>query len=714
MAQFATVDCLHIVWLKERDIQARLEEGGRLVRGVDGATFVKSSEDDCIENSAFLKPYMVRQRGARSLDVPDLDALKHQLLAMHTSFALNRAKTSKRPRALLEATVELVQVNAHLDAKALKRLFSYARQRYLKPHTPKDLYGKGGKKTRWDSADADEVAGMEDAFEEHPEDLEDAEEEEREVDPVVDVAPFPEPVSDPRCLVPSALQRKDAVVHMNSSASISSDATTLILGETGTPKTPKPIKDLPGVEPPSGQITPSPPSDPAPRLVYKEVLYVAESPRKLVKAELHDEANEPTRCQPDHMDKLAAMQELAMLEARLKERKMTNAAEAPPPEPEHKDASEDELAPTEPDQEEPTTEQPEQMDKQAAMHELALLQAQLPQLQLRSARRDAKGNLSIGPVQPSEAVLDTDETQAAAATVLDMEVISREEQLDARKKRKDIAGAKRGAKKDHVAKEVAPKANEVSTAEVDQATAEASKAHEGPAAKVGQAMAEAPEATDGQPGELELPATKKRRTAAKTKPKPREQEDPEKTGDAVPGEAKEDKEPVPGKSSKKGSGKGRGRGKGKGRGKGRGKGGKGRGNGKGANKANKGKSKRKNPEASEAEAPARRLSKKTAPEDKDEATTVTETKKRRQEGQGDKTKPKKQKQPGLDFEEEKIGLRKLVVSANGSLTHYVIMIYWTRPGVGIKQVSDGKQVQYLGMKGVCISKLLSAAIDCVA
>ena len=245
-----------------------------------------------------------------------------------------------------------------------------------------DLYGKGGKKTRWDSADADEVAGMEDAFEEHPEDLEDAEEEEREVDPVVDVAPFPEPVSDPRCLVPSALQRKDAVVHMNSSASISSDATTLILGETGTPKTPKPIKDLPGVEPPSGQITPSPPSDPAPRLVYKEVLYVAESPRKLVKAELHDEANEPTRCQPDHMDKLAAMQELAMLEARLKERKMTNAAEAPPPEPEHKDASEDELAPTEPDQEEPTTEQPEQMDKQAAMHELALLQAQLPQSRL--------------------------------------------------------------------------------------------------------------------------------------------------------------------------------------------------------------------------------------------------------------------------------------------------------------------------------------------
>ena len=138
MAVFATVDCLHLVWTRNREILSRLEEGGRLVRAVDGSTFVKASEEHCLENRHLLEPYMVRQRGARSLDVPDVESLKAQLISLHTVSAMNRAKTSKRPKALLEATVEIVQANAHLDAKALKRLFSYARQRFMKPHQPKD------------------------------------------------------------------------------------------------------------------------------------------------------------------------------------------------------------------------------------------------------------------------------------------------------------------------------------------------------------------------------------------------------------------------------------------------------------------------------------------------------------------------------------------------------------------------------------------------
>ena len=43
------------------------------------------------------------------------------------------------------------------------------------------------------------------------------------------------------------------------------------------------------------------------------------------------------------------------------------------------------------------------------------------------------------------------------------------------------------------------------------------------------------------------------------------------------------------------------------------------------------------------------------------------------------------------FVQEKLRLRKIVVQANGLLNHFVIMVYWTRPGVGIKQISDGKQ-----------------------
>lgn len=140
MANFATVDCLHMVWSRDREVQSRLEEGGRLVRAVDGSTFVKSSEDHCLVNRNLLEPYMVRQRGARSLDVPDLESLKRQLVSLHTTFALQRSKASKKPNAVLEATLDLVQANAHLDAKALKRLLSYARQRFMRPYQPKDAW----------------------------------------------------------------------------------------------------------------------------------------------------------------------------------------------------------------------------------------------------------------------------------------------------------------------------------------------------------------------------------------------------------------------------------------------------------------------------------------------------------------------------------------------------------------------------------------------
>ena len=168
------------------------------------------------------------------------------------------------------------------------------------------------------------------------------------------------------------------MLHLNSSTSIASDATTLILGET--PATPKPKP----VHAPSG-LTPSPPSLPDhAHVVFREVLYVAESPRKMVKAEPRDEALKPTPSEPEPMDKEAAMQELALLEAYRNEQNKTRAAEAPP------SREEDEITPTEPDEGEPELEQlgeappqkPEPVDKKAAMRELALLQAQLPQSRL--------------------------------------------------------------------------------------------------------------------------------------------------------------------------------------------------------------------------------------------------------------------------------------------------------------------------------------------
>ncbi|OLP76167.1 hypothetical protein AK812_SmicGene43933, partial [Symbiodinium microadriaticum] len=705
MAVFATVDCLHMVWIKDREIQSRLEEGGRLVRTVDGSTFVKSTEEHCLKNRSILEPYMVRQRGARSLDVPDVESLKGQLVSLHTSFALNRAKAPRRPQALLEATVDLVAANAHLDAKALKRLLSYARQRFMKPHCPKDLYGKGGKKTRWDTTDDDEVAGMEDAFEEHPDDLEDAEEESAEHDPVVDVPPVePAPLVDIPRLEPAPLQplQRKPVLHMNSSASIASDATTVLLG--GTPRTPEPkvLQQSPGAL--VGPITPSPPSLPAPtRLVYREVVYVPDSPRKLIKAEPRDEADEPGHPappEPEGMDKLAdARRELALLEAYMakdrsnkpeaKESEKPEAKESDKPEALESDKPEalesdkpkalesGEITPTEPDEEvdeevpKPGQATPE-MSKEAAMREMALLEAQL-----------------LCMIQPLVAIMLQLQISQAISREADVEACAD------------------------------------TTSNVGQ---------DGQAAK-----ALDPEAEQGEP----QPATKKRRTAAKSKAKAKAI--PEKSGgDAVDATGKpEAEEELPDETSVRGKrpGKGAGRGRGKG-GKGRGKKGKGRGKGKGQGKGKKAAAEAAAEKDAGPSAPARRVSKKR-PQDHDDGETAEKSAKKRQEGHDDgkaaekksakkrqghddgkaaekspkkrqegKTGGRKPKRPALLLREEKLRLRKIVVQANGLLNHFVIMVYWTRPGVGIKQISDGKQVQYLGMKGVAVATLLNAAIDC--
>ena len=118
--------------MKDRVICARVDEGGRLLRSVDGSSFVEASEEHCIENKAFLEPYMARQQTARSLDIPDLDSLKAELNALHLARACRKSKGLKKPKALLDATLELVQTNVHLDAKTLKRLLSYVRHRFLK------------------------------------------------------------------------------------------------------------------------------------------------------------------------------------------------------------------------------------------------------------------------------------------------------------------------------------------------------------------------------------------------------------------------------------------------------------------------------------------------------------------------------------------------------------------------------------------------------
>ena len=118
-------------WVKDRSICARVDQGGRLFQSRDGL-FAEASELHCVENRALLEPYMIRMRRARSLDIPDLESLKSELTLLHQARINQKQRGGKKPKALLEASLELVQGNVHLDGKTLKRLLSYARYRFLK------------------------------------------------------------------------------------------------------------------------------------------------------------------------------------------------------------------------------------------------------------------------------------------------------------------------------------------------------------------------------------------------------------------------------------------------------------------------------------------------------------------------------------------------------------------------------------------------------
>ena len=131
MAKPASVQDLHLCWLKDRSIVSRVDQGGRLFHSRDGL-FAEASEMHCVENRAILHPYMIRMRRARSLDIPDLESLKSELMLLHQCRLNQKQKNGKKPQALLQASLELVQGNVHLDGKTLKRLLSYARHRFLK------------------------------------------------------------------------------------------------------------------------------------------------------------------------------------------------------------------------------------------------------------------------------------------------------------------------------------------------------------------------------------------------------------------------------------------------------------------------------------------------------------------------------------------------------------------------------------------------------
>ncbi|CAE7242533.1 unnamed protein product [Symbiodinium sp. CCMP2592] len=366
MAKFASLENLHTAWLRDREIAQRLDAGGRLVRSYYGL-FVSASELHCVHNKALLTPYMIRQRREKTLDIPDVESLKSELKALYQARLAQKEKHGKKqPKAVLEASMALVEGNCHLDAKTMKRLLSYARARFLKQGAKvknpdfaillsywgdEDKYPKGGKCTRWSCkevearAEEDEAAGLHDAMQEG---YEGEEEEDWENDEVVEPPcveeshaekppskpvqsdgekppsepmqsnaekPPSEPVQSHAEKPPSKPMQsheKPGVIHTDSSRSIGSLASSASLATTVL-ETPDP-KHKCFSEAGNGQITPSPPSLP---VLVKEVLLVVDSPKKVIKQEPVDKTLADVLAETDAFDREAALRELAKLEAEL-------------------------------------------------------------------------------------------------------------------------------------------------------------------------------------------------------------------------------------------------------------------------------------------------------------------------------------------------------------------------------------------------------------
>ena len=132
MSKFAVVQGIHQGWLQDKEVCQRVDEGGRLIKATSG-TFVHANEAHCLENSWFLQCYMERQFHECSLDLPDLESLKAEFKALFLARAAAK-RAGKQPKAVQQATLDLIETSAHLDSKSFKRLLSYMRWRFLKTH----------------------------------------------------------------------------------------------------------------------------------------------------------------------------------------------------------------------------------------------------------------------------------------------------------------------------------------------------------------------------------------------------------------------------------------------------------------------------------------------------------------------------------------------------------------------------------------------------
>ena len=122
------------LWLRAEDRIPLVDERNKIVLAADGGSHVAASEANCIKNRCILQPVMDRQAYRVNLNIPSLDVWKAELWDMQKQRLTAQSASCKRGHKLkpVSVTSAKIECSVHLDAKALKRMMSFMRYRFLK------------------------------------------------------------------------------------------------------------------------------------------------------------------------------------------------------------------------------------------------------------------------------------------------------------------------------------------------------------------------------------------------------------------------------------------------------------------------------------------------------------------------------------------------------------------------------------------------------
>lgn len=126
---------VHKAWFGDETIRARLEERGigHLVVTAQNKPLVAKDVPHALWNLEVLVPIMHNMKQHHLIKTPDMATIESQVLALYLMWEGQTFDINKLP-----PVPEEVEIPIHLVVTSIKKLVSFVRSKFLRPHTPRD------------------------------------------------------------------------------------------------------------------------------------------------------------------------------------------------------------------------------------------------------------------------------------------------------------------------------------------------------------------------------------------------------------------------------------------------------------------------------------------------------------------------------------------------------------------------------------------------